>query len=72
MPSQNGVVDRPWVVGREFESHVHIETRFLKKSEFAHVNNLKNASGSCDGLKATNQTTGQVGADLAGSLIGSL
>ena len=49
----NGV-DRPWVVGREFESHVHIETRFLKKSEFAHVNNLKNASRSCDGLKATN------------------
>ena len=21
----NGVVDRPWVVGREFESHVHHE-----------------------------------------------
>ena len=26
----------------------------------------------CDGLKATNQTTGQISADLAGSLIGSL
>ena len=24
----NGVVDRPWVVGREFESHVHHENAF--------------------------------------------
>ena len=24
----NGVVDRPWVVGREFESHVHHENTF--------------------------------------------
>ena len=24
----NGVVDRPWVVGREFESHVHHESAF--------------------------------------------
>ena len=27
---------------------------------------------TCDGLQATNQTTGQVSADLAGSLIGSV
>ena len=24
----NGVVERPWVVGREFESHVHHENAF--------------------------------------------
>ena len=24
----NGVIDRPWVVGREFESHVHHENAF--------------------------------------------
>ena len=24
----NGVVDKPWVVGREFESHVHHENAF--------------------------------------------
>ena len=24
----NGAVDRPWVVGREFESHVHHENAF--------------------------------------------
>ena len=24
----NGVVDRPWVVGREFESHAHHENAF--------------------------------------------
>ena len=24
----NGFVDRPWVVGREFESHVHHENAF--------------------------------------------
>ena len=29
MPFTNGVVDRPWVVGREFESHVHHENAFL-------------------------------------------
>ena len=40
----NGVVDRPWVVGREFESHVHHENFFLKKSEFPHVKNLMNHS----------------------------
>ena len=39
----NGVVDRPWVVSREFESRVHRE-RFLKKSEFPHVKNLINHS----------------------------
>ena len=33
---------------------------------------LHNHSAHCDGLQATNQTTGQVSADLAGSLIGSL
>ena len=27
----NGVVDRPWVVGREFDSHVHHEKRFFKE-----------------------------------------
>ena len=27
----NGVVDRPWVVGREFESHVHHENAFKRK-----------------------------------------
>ena len=30
----NGVVDRPWVVGREFESHVHHENAFLRKVYF--------------------------------------
>ena len=24
----NGVIDRPWVVGRDFESHVHHENDF--------------------------------------------
>ena len=33
-------VDRPWVVGREFEYHVHHEKRFLMKSELPHVKNL--------------------------------
>ena len=42
----NGVDGRTWVVGREFETHLHHENRFLKKSEFPHVKNLKNASGS--------------------------
>ena len=37
----NGVVDRPWVVGREFEYHVHHEN-FLDKSEFPRVKNLAN------------------------------
>ena len=32
----NGVDGRSWVVGREFESHVHHEDRVLKKSEFPH------------------------------------
>ena len=36
----NGVVDRPWVVGREFESHVHHENAFLRKVIFSHVKNL--------------------------------
>ena len=27
----NGAVDRPWVVGREFESHVHLENAFIEK-----------------------------------------
>ena len=27
----NGVVDRPWVVGREFEPHVHHENAFKEK-----------------------------------------
>ena len=27
-PFTNGVVDRPWVVGRKFESHVHHENAF--------------------------------------------
>ena len=40
----NGVVDRPWVVGREFESHVHHENAFLKNSAFAHVTNMINHS----------------------------
>ena len=26
----NGVFDRPWVVGRELDSHVHHENVFLK------------------------------------------
>ena len=30
----NGVVDRPWVVGREFESHVHHENAFQRKVYF--------------------------------------
>ena len=34
--------DRPWVVGREFESHVHHEYVLLKKSVFPHVKNLMN------------------------------
>ena len=29
MPFTNGAVDRPWVVGREFESHVHHENAFI-------------------------------------------
>ena len=33
----NGVVDRPWVVGHEYESHVQHEKRLLKKSEYPHV-----------------------------------
>ena len=28
----NGVVDRPWVVGREFESHVHHENAFEREA----------------------------------------
>ena len=38
----NGAVDRPWVVGREVESHVHHEKRLLKKNEYPHVKNLIN------------------------------
>ena len=30
----NGVVDRSWLVGREFESHVHHENAFLRKANF--------------------------------------
>ena len=30
----NGVVDRPWVVGREFESHVHREHALQRKVNF--------------------------------------
>ena len=30
----NGVVDIPWVVGREFESHVHHENAFQRKVNF--------------------------------------
>ena len=31
----NGVVDRPWIVGREFESHVHHdENAFYRKVNF--------------------------------------
>ena len=30
----NGVVGRPWVVDREFESHVHHETDLKKKVNF--------------------------------------
>ena len=30
----NGVIDRPWVVGREFESHVHHENSFQRKINF--------------------------------------
>ena len=30
----NGVVSRPWVVGRELESHVHHENVFLRKVNF--------------------------------------
>ena len=30
----NGVVDRPWVVGREFESHVHHENASKRKVNF--------------------------------------
>ena len=30
----NGVVDRPWVVGREFGPHVHYENAFKRKVNF--------------------------------------
>ena len=40
------VVDRPWVVGHEFESHVRHENTSVKKSEFPHVKNVKNTSRS--------------------------
>ena len=39
----NGVDGRTWVVGREFESHVHHEVSFLMSM---YVKNLENASGS--------------------------
>ena len=42
----NGDAGRTWVVGDEFESHVHHEIAFIKKGEFPHVKNLKNTSGS--------------------------
>ena len=32
---------RAWVVGRDFESHVHHEKCFLKESDFPRVENLK-------------------------------
>ena len=38
----NGVDDRPWVVGREFESHVHHENAFSRKVNF--LKNLINHS----------------------------
>ena len=31
---RNGVVDRPWVVGREFESPVHHENVFKRRVNF--------------------------------------
>ena len=37
----DGDVGSTWVVGREFNSHVH-----HGKSEFPHVENLKNTNGS--------------------------
>ena len=37
-----GVVGRTRVAGREFESYVHHENVFLKKSEFLHAKNLIN------------------------------
>ena len=41
----SGVVGRTRVVGREFESHVHHEKRFLKESDFLmFVKNLKKYS----------------------------
>ena len=30
----NDDVDRPWIVGREFESHVHHENAFKRKVNF--------------------------------------
>ena len=30
----NGVVDRPWIVGRDFESHVHHKSAFKRKVYF--------------------------------------
>ena len=45
-----GVVDRTWVVGCEFEYHVHHKNAFLKKSEFPHINNLINALPGFPGI----------------------
>ena len=42
----NFVVVRPWVVRREFDSHVLHENAFPKQTEFPQVNNLKNTSRS--------------------------
>ena len=36
-----GVVERTWAAGREFESRVHHENAFIKKSESPHVKNLR-------------------------------
>ena len=37
-----GVVGRTWSASREFESHVHHENVFKKKSKFPHAKNLIN------------------------------
>ena len=40
----NGVVDIPWVVGRDFESHIHQENALKKKKVNFLVKNLLNHS----------------------------